>query len=209
MTTSLTRFGDRMRYARKTINNFSTIQVADHAGLTRMTISDWEKREEATVTASKLKTVCDYYGVNLEWIVSGTGPITKDELDAITQKELAVLQINDVQAYLSGKLTPAQYRSVAVASYIQSGPRDFLIEIDKDYSVEFHKGDTIICNPDLPAENTAYILYKSGRSTIIASYVELPGNRRHISSLDGSSLEQYQADHYIATICGKWLQMKK
>ncbi len=201
---NLSSFGARMHYARTVLNRFTAQEAANHAGVTRMTITGWEKKEQADVNALSLQKICDLYKINISWAISGTGEIQKAPTH-ISVKKLPVISLANVIEHAAGKKTAHEIREVEVSDYINSGSRDFIVNIERDYSVEFHQGDAIICNPDKRPSNANYILYKSDDGITIASYIELQGNRKHISSVDGKgSLEQFQPDRFIATICGKW-----
>ncbi|MGY8872183.1 MAG: hypothetical protein ACKVJE_17230 [Pseudomonadales bacterium] len=201
---NLSSFGARMHYARTTLNRYSATDVAKYSAVTRMTITGWEKKETADVNALSLQKACDYYKISIEWAITGRGNIQTTN-DCTTVRKLPLISLNDVIDHAAGKKEAQEIKEIEVANYINSGPRDFIVRVEKDFSVEFHAGDTIICNPDMKPENANYILYHSDSGTTIASYIELPGNRKHISGVDNKeSLEQFQADRFIATICGKW-----
>lgn len=203
---NLSSFGARMRYARTTLNRYTATDVASHCGVTRMTISGWEKKEEADVNALSLQKACDYYKISIEWAITGRGDIHAKSKQT-TVRKLPLISLKDAATHAAGKKETNEIREIEVANYINSGPRDFIVQVEKDFSVEFHTGDTIICNPDMKPENANYILYRSDSGVTIASYIELPGNRKHISGVDNKeSLEQFQVDRFIATICGKWFK---
>lgn len=203
---NLSTFGERLVYARKHLNDYGQETVAKAAGVTRMTISGWEKREVAKVEATPLSRACRFLGVNLEWIVDGTGPVMikdKNKTPA-SSSSLPVIDWDNVSLHKSGVKTLA-IGEESVPAYITSGPRSCITKVPQDYLVEFNKGDTLICDPDGAPTNGQYLLYTLDKHVTIVSYIELPGGRKHISPLtQQAQLTQYEENNLIAIIKGKW-----
>lgn len=203
---NLKTFGERLIYARKHLNNYGQEAVAKAAGVTRMTISGWEKRDIAKVEATPLSKACKFLGVNLEWIVDGVGPvmITEKAVAPTSEKTLPVYDWDSVSVHKSGT-KPREIGEVEVPAYITSGPRSCVTQVPTDYLVEFNQGDTLICDPDGTPTNGQYLLYTLDGQTTIVSYIELPGGRKHISPLtQQAALSQYDENALVAIVKGKW-----
>lgn len=196
----LSTFGSRHKYARTVLNNFSGAQVAEAAGITRASVTNWEKLDEATANAVALNKACQFMGVNLEWMISGTGPIKPNE----NQPTLPVFSWDDIDQKESGE-TIAPLDQITTSAYMPKGPRSYAVRIPFDSLIEFAAGDTIIVDPDRNPRNGQYLLYKLDGKQAIVNYIELPGNRKHVSPLTpNAELQQYQSDALIAVINGKW-----
>lgn len=203
---NLNTFGERLLYARKHLNSYGQETVAKACDTTRMTISGWEKRTIAKVEASTLSKVCHFLGVNLEWMVDGTGPVRiRDKAAPSTSlRSLPVIDWNSIPVHKSGSKT-LTVSDVEVPAYISGGPRSCITQVPQDYLVEFNKGDTLICDPDGSPDNGQYLLYNLDGKMTIVSYIELPGGRMHVSPLtQQAQLSQYDENQVAAIVKGKW-----
>ncbi|SDZ95586.1 SOS-response transcriptional repressor LexA (RecA-mediated autopeptidase) [Marinobacterium iners DSM 11526] len=198
----LTTFGERFEYARSVLNDYTHADVARAIDVTRATIGQWAKKEQANVDALSLNKACDFLKISLSWLITGTGPIRPDS--ASNSKSLPVINWDDTELYIHG-ITPSSYAEVSASPYMPRGPRSYAVRIPTDNLIEFAKDDTIICDPDAAPSNGQYLLYKTSEGITVVSYIELTGSRKHISPLDKNATpEQYNPDNFIAVINGKW-----
>lgn len=197
----LTTFGERFEYARTVLNDYTRADVGRAIDATRATIGQWEKKPQANVDALLLSKACKFLGVELSWVITGSGQIRPDEKQT---SALPVIQWDDTELYSQG-ITPSTVEEISASPHMPRGPRSYAVRIPSDELIEFAKGDMIICDPDATPANGQYLLYKTNKGITIVSYIELTGNRQHISSLDkDSTLDQYNPARLIAVIHGKW-----
>lgn len=197
----LTTFGERYEYARTVLNNYSHAEVGRACGITRATSGQWAKKEQANVDALSLNKACDFLGVRLSWMITGSGPIRSD---STSNKPIPLINWDDAELY-THDITPNSIAEVSASPYMPRGPRSYAVRIPIDTLIEFAKGDTIICDPDATPSNGQYLLYKTDEGITVVSYIELTGSRKHISPLDEDAApKQYNPSNFIAVINGKW-----
>lgn len=198
----LNNFGKRLKHARTVLNSLSMQALADAAGVSRTTIHHWEKLDDASVFASSLNLACQALRVPLQWVVDGTGPMTI--ADQQQQAKLQVVGWEDVVSQAGGNLT-AVVQEIQPSPYMPRGPRSFGVRLETTAAAEFNAHDTVIVDPDATPTNGQYLLYMLDNELTIVTYIELPGNRRHISTVTVEPvLQQYQATALVAVINGKW-----
>lgn len=92
------------------INNVTPYRVCKETGLTTATISNW-KAGRYTPKADKLQKIADYFGVTLEYLMTGTEPAEKPGSDLTARDERDITKdLDSLMAKLTaGEDGPATY----------------------------------------------------------------------------------------------------
>lgn len=92
------------------INNVTPYRVCKETGLTTATISNW-KAGRYTPKADKLQKIADYFGVTLEYLMTGTEPAEKSGSDLTARDERDITKdLDSLMAKLTaGEDGPATY----------------------------------------------------------------------------------------------------
>lgn len=88
-------------------------RVCKETGLTTATISNW-KAGRYTPKADKLQKIADYFGVTLEYLMTGTEPAEKSNPDLTARDERDITKdIDSIMAKLAtGENGPASYNGM-------------------------------------------------------------------------------------------------
>lgn len=203
-------FGGRLRYARKEIKRESQKELAAAVGISPTNVSSWEGKESADVNADKLALAAKHLGVNLAWLLNGTGaPVTESsladpDLVPVTSKEIPLITWDQLERYVTSTNPSREFKESPRVTVPASSPRQFALVLPSAINVSgiMKADDVVTCDPDGVVKHGKYLIYRFANNGVsVGEYVEFsPPRKSRVIESNGELAANFDQARVIATI---------
>ncbi len=160
----ISSLGQRLERGRKHAG-MTQRQVADRFDISPQTISQWES-ENASPKSQRHAALARLFGVRLEWLLDGSGPMTEGDasVDATRDQGTAVPVIDRVRAggwtEVGDPYAPGAGDEFLLTD-LSVSPHTFALEVDgQSMTPEFQPGDKIIIDPKVEPRPGEFVVAK-------------------------------------------------